>query len=106
MKCDFCTSDFVRKETYKAHILSQHRAHLSDYEYEEVLEKIRKFQAPQLDVSQFTVEKQLGKMESQSLIVEEEAEIEGIIEDERVDPLEEAGEGYEIYEDSEEMIDQ
>jgi uncharacterized tellurite resistance protein B-like protein len=58
MKCDFCSSDFVRKETYKAHILTHHKRHLKEQEYEDVIEKIRKFQPPALDINKFTVEKQ------------------------------------------------
>lgn len=58
MKCDYCASDFVRKETYKAHIISHHKRHLSDQEFENVLEKIKKFQPPSLDINQFTLEKQ------------------------------------------------
>jgi hypothetical protein len=48
----------VRKETYKAHIGTHHRRHLSDQEYEEVLEKIRKFKPPVLNIEEYTVEKQ------------------------------------------------
>lgn len=58
MKCDFCASDFVRKETYRAHIISHHKKNMSDKEYEDVMEKIRKFQPPSLDVNEYTLEKQ------------------------------------------------
>jgi hypothetical protein len=59
MKCDFCTSDFVRKETYRAHITSHHKRHLTETEYINVLEKIKKFQPPSLDIKQFTLERQV-----------------------------------------------
>lgn len=58
MKCEYCASDFVRKETYRAHIISHHKRHLSDNEYESVLERIKKFQPPSLDINEFTLEKQ------------------------------------------------
>jgi hypothetical protein len=79
MKCDFCTSDFVRKETYKAHIISHHKRQLSEEEFEEVIEKIKRFQPPSLDINQYTVEKQNAMMG-----VEREAlgELEMIEEDE------------------------
>lgn len=97
MKCDFCSSDFVRKETYKAHIISHHKAHLSEEEFQEVIENIRKFQAPHLDINQFTVEKQGVK--SENLEILEEGEMEEMIEDES---MEETNEDYEIYEEEEE----
>ncbi|CRK87611.1 CLUMA_CG001407, isoform A [Clunio marinus] len=58
MKCDFCTSDFVRKETYKAHVISHHKSHMTEQEFDDVMEKIKKFQPPSLDVSQFILERQ------------------------------------------------
>ena len=58
MKCEFCASDFVRKETYRAHIVSHHKRHLSEREYEDVLDRIKKFQPPSLDINRFTLEKQ------------------------------------------------
>lgn len=104
MKCDYCTLDFVRKETYKAHIISMHKQSMTDKEFEEVLEKIRKFQAPQMDVNQFMVEKQGARGEE---ILEEDAEMEEeLIEDEGMD---EANEEYEIYdgdEGEEETVEQ
>jgi len=68
MKCEFCGSDFVRKETYRAHIISHHKRHLSEKEFEDVLERIKKFQAPSLDVNRFTLEKQ---QDSQAEVVTE-----------------------------------
>lgn len=91
MKCDFCSSDFVRKETYKAHIISHHKRHMTDQEFADVLEKIRKFQAPPLDINQFTVEKQEIKNEN-SDILEEDIEMEELIEDE-------TNEDFEVYEE-------
>lgn len=73
MKCEYCTSDFVRKETYKAHIISHHKRHLSEQEFEDVLEKIKKFQPPQLDINQFTLEKQEGK--SVQIVVSDDMEM-------------------------------
>lgn len=97
MKCDYCTSDFVRKETYKAHIISHHKQQLSEEEFQQVLENIRKFQPPHLDINQFTVEKQGLKSENAEVL--EEGEMEEMIEDES---MEEAPEDYEIYEEEEE----
>lgn len=56
MKCEFCASDFVRKETYKAHVTSQHKRHLSPEEYEEVMTKIKNFQPPSLNVADYCLE--------------------------------------------------
>lgn len=95
MKCDYCSSDFVRKETYKAHIISHHKQSMTEKEYEDVLEKIRKFQAPHMDVNQFMVEKQAERGEE---ILEEDTEMEELIEDEGMD---EANEEYEIYQEEE-----
>ena len=106
MKCDYCTSDFVRKETYKAHIISHHKRHMSDQEFQEVLENIRKFQAPHLDINQFTVEKQNStKAQKNTTFLEEiDMEMEEMIEDE-IDKsdggLVEAGDEYEIFEEGE-----
>lgn len=97
MKCEFCTSDFVRKETYRAHINSHHKQQLTEEEFQQVMENIRKFQAPHLDINQFTVEKQGLKVESQEVI--EEGEMDELIEDEN---MEEPTEDYEIYEEEEE----
>lgn len=99
MKCDYCASDFVRKETYKAHIISHHKQQLSEEEFLQVLEKIRKFQAPHLDINQFTVEKQGLKSDGPTIQEEvlDEGEMEEIIEDESMEPNEE----YEIYEEEE-----
>lgn len=47
----------MRKETYRTHILNQHKS-LSQEEINAVLEKIKNFRPPQLDVEQFTLEKQ------------------------------------------------
>lgn len=83
MKCDFCTSDFVRKETYRAHIISHHKRHLTEKEYEDTMDKIKKFQPPSLDVNEYTLEKQTvagymlkteieeGEQEAQESIPEE-----------------------------------
>lgn len=97
MKCEYCTSDFVRKETYKAHIISHHKRHLSEQEFEDVLEKIKKFQPPQLDINQFTLEKQDSK--SVQIVVSDEMEL---IEDESQadDGMELEPEG-DYYEESE-----
>lgn len=76
MKCDFCSSDFVRKETYRAHVTSHHKRHLTEQQYEDTLEKIRKFQPPSLDVHQFTLEKQ----KNVTVITEESDEAEKSIE--------------------------
>lgn len=110
MKCDYCTSDFVRKETYKAHIISHHKRHMNDQEYLDVMENIRKFQAPHLDINQFTVEKQnSAKAQKNPTFLEEideiDMEMEEMIEDE-IDKsdggLVEAGDEYEIFEEEEE----
>lgn len=94
MKCDYCASDFVRKETYKAHIISHHKRHLSDQEFEEVLEKIRKFQPPALDINQFTVEKQKFNQEMILPKVEEgEIDMEEMIEEHMEDGIEKSEEG-------------
>lgn len=58
MKCEFCTSDFVRKETYRAHIISHHKRFLTTAEFDQVIDKIKRFQPPSLDINQFTLEKQ------------------------------------------------
>jgi hypothetical protein len=103
MKCDFCTSDFVRKETYRAHITSHHKRHLSDEEYSSVMEKIKKFQPPSLDIKQFTLEKQTQEVEMEN---EKEEEHVGVIEfinsgEEDGMEMDPDGEYYEseIYED-------
>lgn len=78
MKCEFCESDFVRKETYRSHITSNHKRHLSEKEYAEVLERIRKFQVPKLDINKFTLEKQPDYQDYQ---VEEESGVEVMVSD-------------------------
>lgn len=104
MKCDYCTSDFVRKETYRAHITSHHKRHLSDEDYNNVLEKIKKFQPPSLDIKQFTLEKQVQEVDMED---ENEGNV-GVIEiiggeEEADDAMELDGEGEyfdsELYED-------
>jgi len=111
MKCDYCASDFVRKETYKAHIVSHHKRHLSDQEFEEVLEKIRKFQPPALDINQFTVEKQssaagiiLAKVEEGEIDVEEmiEEQIEDGLEKSEDMIIEATDEYHELFDEEEE----
>ena len=111
MKCDYCASDFVRKETYKAHIISHHKRHLSDQEFEEVLEKIRKFQPPALDINQFTVEKQssasgiiLAKVEEGEIDVEEmiEEQIEDGLEKSEDMIIEATDEYHELFDEEEE----
>lgn len=57
LKCEYCTSDFVRKETYRTHILNHHKG-LSNEELTAILDKIKNFRPPALDVDQFTMEKQ------------------------------------------------
>lgn len=114
MKCDYCASDFVRKETYKAHIISHHKRHLSDQEFEEVLEKIRKFQPPALDINQFTVEKQnpgmmLSKVEDGEIDMEEmiEEQIEDGMDKEEGMIIETTDEYHELFdEDDEEGVEQ
>lgn len=108
MKCDYCTSDFVRKETYKAHIVSHHKRDMSDQEFHQVLENIRKFQAPHLDISQFTVEKQnSAKAHKNATFLEEidDVEMDEMIEDEidKSDGGLADGDQYEIFE--EEKVD-
>lgn len=103
MKCDYCASDFVRKETYKAHIISHHKRHMTDQEFVEVLENIRKFQPPHLDVDKFTVEKQ-GKTQLAFEVVEEE--MEEIIENE-IDKSEECmmegDDEFEMFEETDDV---
>jgi hypothetical protein len=94
MKCDYCASDFVRKETYKSHIVSHHKKELSDKEFQDVMEKIRTFQLPHLDVDKFTVEKQAGRLVNETVEVHE-GEIEASFDNRE-------GEEYEIYEEEEE----
>lgn len=74
MKCEFCTSDFVRKETYKSHVISHHKKDLSEEEFQDVLERIRTFQAPPLDIKKYTLEKQ-AKNEDDDEMCEEEMEM-------------------------------
>lgn len=103
MKCEYCASDFVRKETYRAHIISHHKRQLSDQEYEDVLERIKKFQPPSLDINEFTLEKQ--KNQPVFVTEVEESEMEVIEEDSQGDDgmaIEPDGDYYEeseIYED-------
>lgn len=67
MQCEFCSGDFVRKETYRAHILSHHKRHLTEKELENVLERIKKFQTPPMeDISQF-----MQGARKESMIVDE-----------------------------------
>lgn len=105
MKCEYCSSDFVRKETYKAHIISHHKRHLSEQEFEDALEKIRRFQPPSLDINQFTVEKQKFQNMQQVIVTEVDGDNMEMIEEDEL-PCEESmepdGEYYEeseIYED-------
>lgn len=77
MKCEFCTSDFVRKETYRAHLTSHHKRHLTEQEYQDTLEKVRLFQPPSLDVNKFILEKQTVVPEGSE---NDEKELEGIVE--------------------------
>lgn len=70
MKCEYCESDFVRKETYRAHIIGHHKRHLSEKEFEDVLERIKKFQLPLLDVNRYTLEKQQDSQAELVLLVE------------------------------------
>lgn len=100
MKCEYCASDFVRKETYKAHIISHHKRHLSEKEFEDVLEKIKKFQPPSMDINQFTLEKQGNKDVHHEVaevddmqIIEEESQPEDGME------LEPEGDCYELYDE-------
>lgn len=91
MKCDYCASDFVRKETYKSHIISHHKKELNEKEFQDVMERIRTFQLPHLDIDKFTVEKQ-GGVAKETMILNE-GEI-----DTTFDNVEEE---YEIYESEE-----
>ncbi|KAG5683243.1 hypothetical protein PVAND_012536 [Polypedilum vanderplanki] len=95
LKCDYCASDFVRKETYKSHIISHHKRHLSDQEFEEVLEKIRKFKPPVLNVDEYTVERQKNNQQQQLILakVEECEEMEMIEEQIEQDGMEKSNEG-------------
>ena len=54
---EYCTSDFVRKETYRTHILNHHKG-LGPQELEMIMEKIKNFREPDLDIDAFTLEKQ------------------------------------------------
>jgi len=91
MKCEFCSSDFVRKETYRAHIISHHKRQLTEQEFDEVLEKIKKFQPPSLDISQFTLEKQKDGAKRTQLSESGDGENEmDIIEEEECEYYEEA----------------
>lgn len=56
-KCEYCTSDFVRKETFKTHIINQHKE-LGLELQNEVLEKIKSIREPRLDISAYTLERQ------------------------------------------------
>lgn len=101
MKCEFCTSDFVRKETYRAHIISHHKRSLTEQEFDDVLERIKKFQPPSLDINAFTLEKQKNKADNKNFeevdyTVQDEDEEEGEI---MMEVVEEEGE-----EDCEEMV--
>lgn len=91
MKCEFCTSDFVRKETYRAHIISHHKRHLSEKDYEDVIERIRKFQPPSLDVNEYTLEKQTGGFVLKTEIEEGEHETQ--------ENIPEEGEDMEVMQD-------
>lgn len=96
MKCEFCASDFVRKETYKSHVNSHHKKDLTEEEYNNVLERIKNFQAPPLDIKKYTLEKQ-GKD-----FVEDGENIDmEMIEEDTV--LEEPEEGEEIYYEEEDL---
>lgn len=64
---------------------------MSEDEFQQVLENIRKFQAPPLDINKFTVEKQ-GKSGNREML--EEGEMEELIEDAML----ETNDDYEIYE--------
>lgn len=105
MKCDFCISDFVRKETYKAHIISHHKQHMTEQEYEDVLEKIRKFQPPSLDINQFTLEKQKNQNVQHIVVAEVDGDTMELVEedsqaeDEMVTGPDDYFEESEIYED-------
>lgn len=99
MKCEFCTSDFVRKETYKAHIISQHKRHISASEFEDVLDRIKKFQPPSLNINDYILEKQ----DLSNQVIEEDVEgaVEVIEEEREMDEeMEIQNEDSEYYEES------
>lgn len=83
MKCEFCTSDFVRKETYRSHVTSHHKKDMTNEEYEAVLEKIKLFQPPPIDIEKYTLEKQyknLGEKDDSAVtdemeMIEEDSEV-------------------------------
>lgn len=97
MKCEYCTSDFVRKETYKSHITSHHKKDMTEEEYENCLERIRKFQAPPLDIKKYTLEKQVKNFEDEEMVEEME-----MIEEDSNAALEDEGE-EEIYYEEEDL---
>lgn len=72
LKCDFCASDFVRKETYKAHVINHHKRHLSAEVFDATIEKIRNFRPPALDINQFILEKQKFKTEYNTVVLTED----------------------------------
>lgn len=102
MKCEFCTSDFVRKETYRSHITSHHKKDMTTEEYEAVLEKIRLFQPPPIDIEKYTLEKQYKKMGIKMEDVVEGDEMEMIEEDTEI-AIDEEGE--EIYYEEQDQDD-
>lgn len=89
----------MRKETYKSHIISHHKRHLSDQEFEEVLEKIRKFKPPVLNVDEYTVERQNKKQQQLILSKVDECEEMEMIEEQIEDGMEKSNEGMIIEAD-------
>lgn len=76
--------NLFRKETYRNHISTHHKRHLTDKEYEDVLEKIRAFKPPPIDINEFTLEKQKLSKTSQMIVAEDDAddlELEQVIEE-------------------------
>lgn len=109
LKCDFCSSDFVRKETYRAHVINHHKRHLTTEVLNETLEKIKNFRPPALEIDQFILEKQ--KFSSDQIIV---SEVEGgemfdmegeIVEEIEMEEYEHDGQTEEYGEHDEEMVE-
>lgn len=109
MKCEFCTSDFVRKETYRAHITSTHRRQLSERDYDDAMERIKKFQWPTLDVNEYTLEKQtVAGFMLKTEIEEGEHEAQESIPEDAEDMVMQDGyfeQGSELYHEEEEFED-
>lgn len=102
MKCEYCASDFVRKETYRAHIISHHKRHMSEEDFEDVIERIKRFQPPSMDVNQFTLEKQRDK----HVVVAEVDDMEMVEEESQAEDNMELEADTEYYEEENEIYDE